>query len=282
MTVRDANVLFFSNPWASGEIRGKQVAERGGWLLDPEGMRRGDIAVFIKQYPNQALLDEMRKLNIPIFVDTVDCYGIIPMLNEFPDITVIAMSRVAREYLESKIDNKIVRIDEHHCNWDNELVNRTELKRIGYVGYGCSFQLPIDVVKDTLKKFDIEFTMLTEFKTRQDIVDYYKTIDLQLCFRLPGTIHNLVPQLRNPLKLANAGSFGIPTIAYPEPSYVDEWDGSFFPIGGLQGLIHWVDEIKRDWEVYAFMRYLAVNRAKQYYIDNVIANYRRVFNACYS
>ena len=276
--MREANVLFFGNPWASGEIRGRQIAERGGWLFDPNDMRSGDIAVFIKSYPDDDFVLNARKAGISIWIDVIDCYGIVPFLQDFPAASVISISHAGVDYLKGKLNNnRVVYLPEHHCNFDMELRCSNKIKRAGFVGYECNFQLDPKVVKDALAHFGIEFVMLTEFKTRQDIVEFYKTIDVQIAFRVPGRVDMLVAELKNPLKLANAGSFGIPTIAYPEISYVDEWDGFFFPIGSMDGLIFWIDKMMEDWKVYEHMSAAALYRAKYYHIDNIVKKYREAF-----
>ncbi|KKL03735.1 hypothetical protein LCGC14_2623170, partial [marine sediment metagenome] len=54
----------------------------------------------------------------------------------------------------------------------------------------------------------------TDKFTREDVCEFYKTIDIQIAFRTPGK-EVRPPIFRNPLKVFNAGSFKIPTVAYP-------------------------------------------------------------------
>ena len=276
-TTREPNVLFFGNPWCSGEIRGKQVAEKGNWLYNSYSMRSGDKVVFVKSYPEREFVDTCLANNIEIFIDVIDCYGIVPFLEDVPKAKVIAISKSGVDYLKSRIDNEVLYVPEHHCNFNNELRNCKKVKRVGFIGYKCNFDLDPKVVSDVLKKFDIEFVMKTEFTTRQEIIDFYKSIDVQLAYRIPGSAFMLVSQLKNPLKLANAGSFGIPTIAYPEISYVDEWEGYFLPIGSMDGMVHWIEKMVNDFEVYKTMSAAALHRARYYHISNVIKIYKETF-----
>ena len=274
--MRDRSIIFYGNEdWTCSEIRGRQVAERGGWLWNEEEIRPDDVLVFIKSYPGEEMWSAIQES--PIYVDMVDCYGVIPFLREVPRATVITMSRLAISYVRSRCENEVIFIPEHHCNFEHErLTKRTKLRRIGYIGYEWNFQLDANVVKETLAKLGVEFVMQTSFKTRRDVIDFYRTIDVQLCYRLPGTPHTLVPQLKNPLKLANASSFGIPTMCFPEPCYIDEWDGFFFPIGSLDGIVHWVTEIQKDWSVWEKMSEGCREVAKLYHIDNIIKRYGRL------
>lgn len=276
-TTREPTILFFGNPWCSSEIRGRQVAERANWLYDSDSMRTGDKVVFIKSYPEPDFVDTCRANNIELYIDVVDCYGIIPFLDEVPEAKVIAMSKVGLDYLKGKVKNEIRYVPEHHCNFDNELRNVSEIKTVGFIGYDCNFQLDPDVVTKYLNKLGLKFIMKTEFETREDVLEFYRKIDVQLAFRVPGSVHMLVSQLKNPLKLCNAGSFGIPTIAFPELSYVDEWSGYFFPIGSMDGVIYWLTKMLDDFEVYKSMSEAAMHRARYYHIDNIIKKYKEAF-----
>jgi len=65
-------------------------------------------------------------------------------------------------------------------------------------------------------------TRYGKYKTRQDVVDAYLQIDVQVICRGRDR------PLKNALKIINAASFGIPTIAYPEMGY-EEMAGYYWP-----------------------------------------------------
>ena len=73
----------------------------------------------------------------------------------------------------------------------------------------------------------------------------------------------------NALKLANAGSFGIPTISYPEPAYTNEWSDEAIYSDSLYELIRQAKKLSNNREQYKEMSEKALKKAESYHIDNI-------------
>jgi len=96
------------------------------------------------------------------------------------------------------------------------------------------------------------------------VFETYKKIDKQIIWR-----KNNVP-LKNSLKIVNAMSFGIPTIAYPEIGYSDV-DGYYFKARTVEDL----KKLIRKDLVYDKER--LVKKAEEYHIDNISKLYEELW-----
>ena len=136
-------------------------------------------------------------------------------------------------------------------------------------------ELDINDVTKALAEIGLEYKMQQNFKTRQDVVDFYKSIDIQLCFRhWRGIGQKEPPELKNPLKLENAGSFKIPTVAYPEPCFVDEFgSGMFVHALSLKGIVAGCAMLKNKKSFYATYAQRAQIRARDFHINKIAPLY---------
>jgi hypothetical protein len=80
----------------------------------------------------------------------------------------------------------------------------------------------------------------------------------------------------NCLKLANAGSFGIPTVAFPEPAYKREWPNECLFADTLGGLIAIVTKLRDEKGFYQEMSGRVREKAKEYHIDRIAAKYQEL------
>ena len=96
---------------------------------------------------------------------------------------------------------------------------------VGTVGSRASLHLDLDDLDRRLRAIGITMQRRDMGRRREHVLQAYRTMDVQIVFRanLPDR------EICDALKLSNAGSFGIPTVAYPEVSYAAEYDGCFLP-----------------------------------------------------
>jgi hypothetical protein len=210
-------VVFFTSPWQSGEIRGRQIAaalrDRGvDTVVDPSTLHCDDIVISIKMSLSPEIVKHVKR----VIVDVIDSGGVIPWVRGNEKVEIIAIGDLSAKYLTSEIPGrKLWIIPEHHCNSEGTKVLSPRPFFAGYCGSREGFQLnPDDLARD-LAPLGIRFAAFDNVKTRDEVIRFYRSIDLQICFRRDQP-H---AELKNPLKLANAGSFGVPTIAFPELSY---------------------------------------------------------------
>lgn len=263
---------FRTNTWASGEIRGRQIARYLNMPFDSR-INSDDIVIAVKALVEdaEATLDYVKSL----WIDVVDGYGLIDHLWEHPRLKAIAIGSLARDFIRRRTLNEIVLIPEHHCNFDNELRENRPIKTVGAVYYPGNFDLAIESVAKALKKIGLEFKTQTKFDNRQDVIDFYKSIDIQLCYRQwRGIGKREPPELKNPLKLENAGSFKIPTISFAEPSFVSDFGiKNFMPVIEPNGILAWCKELMSGNGLYDEMAGLAHEKAKEFHIDKIAPLY---------
>ncbi len=269
-------IVFFTNPWASAKIRGEQIAARlenslvvtqDDYAASPTNVCKDDVCVFVKCSPDQGLADMAKQC----YVDVVDSTAALSHITDLCNVKVIAIGVTSHKYISEYLGrDDIILIPEHHCNFKNELRDRPKVERVGFCGYTDNFHLPFGEVSNALASIDVEFVYETQVEDRQNVCSFYKYIDVQLCFRKSASN----AMLKNPLKLANAGSFRIPTIAYPEPSYVAEWDGAFAKVDDLAQIVRTVKILKESTAAYDNLADAALKKAQEYHIDKIIPLYK--------
>ena len=276
------NISFFYSRGSAGYVRGEQMADYLDGKKNPKSGFEDDICIYVKVVPSKSYPKHS-------YIDVVDAPKAVEWLKTHPDIGVIAISQVAQRYLNKILNRKdVVFIPHHHCNYNRELIPQREVKTVGIMGSQNSFQYPIEEIRKKLK--DIGLKLLYDFDhwekynniptkefkdSREKVVDYYKKIDIQIVWR-PKAWSPQYNLLRSPLKLENTGSFGIPTIAYPEPSYVDEFGDCFLPAKTIDELLELVKKLKSDKEFYSETRLKALVRAENYHIDHIAKLYQNL------
>ncbi len=267
-----SRLCFFTNPWGSGEIRGRQIAEALGSevaAVNPPVLTHDDIFIGIKTLPPPELVDRIRAT----YIDVVDCHGAIPCIADSDKINAIAISDTAYEYLCSKIPSeRVVKIPEHHCNFERSLrIPCFPIKTIGYIGEISGLHLVPRFLANALKELEIDFKMMFQYPNRQSVIDFYSDMDLQLTFRLDAVDGEVRSELKNPLKLNNAGSYGIPTAAWPEVNYLTEWKGDFWEVESIDDIVSVIKSM--TFESFSAMRQRAMERAERYHIDKILPLY---------
>ena len=269
-----SRLLFYTNPWCSGEIRGRQMAFAVDGVVDAPDVYADDVAVFVKRVPPQAVINHIKR----VYVDVDDGYGLIPFLREHPKVYPIAASRVGQKYLQEQLGrDDVLLIPGHHCNFERFVRVTSEVKTAGFIGYPENLHLGVDELHKALGDIGINFVAKTDAKSREDVCNFYKSIDIQICFRKKSET-NPVPELRDPLKLINASSFGIPTVAYPEPSYADEFDECFLSASSLDVVVNKCLWLKDKGWLYHETAAAALQRAEQYHIDHIAPLFRRLLD----
>ena len=252
-------ISFFTHSGGAGKIRGEQIASYLGAKLNPIKGYENDVCIYVKcvppeNYPNRS------------YIDVVEDSAGLRWAKSRPHIGLIASSKSIYDYLSKKLNNKIVFIPQHHCNFERVVRTRKDVTVAGIIGNKASFQFPLNDLEKKLNRMGIALKTLIKkrFDDRQEVVDFYKQIDIQLVWRPESD-----GVLRNPLKLINAMSFGIPTVAYPERDFVEEFSGCFIEASSIELLLTYVQGLQRDSDLYKTIFNLALEKSKYYHIDNI-------------
>ena len=253
--------FFYNKHSGSGEIHGNQM---GGYLkakLNPKTVNEDDVCVYIKHVP----LDTVKAKSH--YVSVIDGDTLIPRLQDRPELNVIAMSRTGEKLLTRKLKRNVLFIPEHHCNFENYKRTRKVVNTVGAIGCLKGFDHDLLKVKKRFEAMGMVFRWNGDYKTRQDVVEFYKKIDIQICWR--PHIKGDHAQLHNPLKLANAGSFGIPTVSYPESNFITEFNDCFFPAFSIDELFDIVEMLRDDFDMYERMSTKVCRKSEEYHIERV-------------
>jgi len=242
----------------SSLIRGHQIAERLGAKLNPTEGYENDVCIYVKP-------GERKFEGIP-YIDIVDEEG---ALIRHPEIPVIACSEFSGKVLSKYPHKKIVVIPQQHCNFERLKRTRNDITCVGMIAQPGAWPYVPKEIGERLKERGIEFVQYSNFLTRQDIVDFYQKIDVQVMWR-PFNL-----KMGNPLKLVNAMSFGVPTIALPDNGIL-ELEGYYLKAYTPDDVITQLDRLIREPSLYEEYSLKGLAKAEEYHIDNICKLYKEL------
>lgn len=260
-------ISFFGSNGGSGEIRGRQIAEKIGARFNPTEGYENDTCVYIKMAPPK---DHNKKS----YVDPLEWSNGYQYIVNNNDTGIIASSKSVLNYLTKRLmRHDIVLIPEHHCNFERVKRTRKEVKVAGIVGNRMSFQYDIKDMKKRLEEIGVELRLFIkwQFGSREEVVEAYKQMDVQLIWRPRSD-----GVLKNPLKITNANSFGIPTVAYPETNFVEEYNGYYMDARSIDYMIMAVKQLKENKTLYDSYAKKCLEKAEEYHIDTISKLYLRL------
>jgi len=264
----------FHTRGGAGHVRGIQVAQYLDAKINPTSGYEDDICIYVKIIPPK---------NHPkhSYLDVVDSPNAVEYLKTHPEMGVIAISEVAKEYLSIVLKRDDIRlIPHHHCNYEGWIRPIRPVMTVGIIGSKTSFQYPIEKTRKMLEAMGLALLYdedhwanynnvpgPTGKDSREKVVNFYKGIDIQIVWR--PIWQKSTTNLRSPLKLENAGAFGIPTVSYPEPSYMREWEGCFLQEVNIENFFKLVYHLKSAPSLYKEISDKALERSKQYHPNHI-------------
>lgn len=266
------NFSFFYRPGSAGYVRGEQIAEYLNGKKNPTSGYEDDICIYVKIYP----LGDIPKHT---FIDVDDAPKAVNWLKSHPEVGVICNSLTSRDFLEAELNRSDINVIPHaNCNYEKYLRPTGIIKTVGIIGSKDSFQADIEDFKKQLAKLDMDLVYEADYwntykNNREKVCDFYKNIDVQVVYR-PKQV---TPHLKNPNKLYNAGSFAIPTIAYPEFNFIKEWMGSFMEALTIEDMLRWLYTMKTDYRVYEEMAKRALIKASETHISQIGELYKNLW-----
>jgi hypothetical protein len=273
------NFSFFYARGGSGYVRGHQMAQYLGGKENPTKGFRNDICIYVKITPPE---------NHPkhSYSDVDDSWQVAEWLKKHPEMGVIAIAETAKDHLEKLLGRQdIIFIPHQHVNYERWLRPNRPVKKVGIIGSIGSFQYPIDKLRKELADIGLELVYNEKFwqtygkdpnrEMRLKVCDFYKSIDIQIVWR-PTYRYSLEGPFKNPNKLENAGAFGIPTVSFPEPSFVRAWNRCFIQVNSVRRLIKVCDRLKNDPRYYRWYSKKALARAEDYHIEKIAKLYLKL------
>lgn len=251
----------------SSMIRGDQIADRIGARYNPTEGYQDDVCIYVKPHLKKNNMDfhfEGKKA----YIDIVDGHNLGHLMKRYPEVGVIVCSKADYDTMKAELTNEIVLIPQHHCNFDRIVREREGITRIGMIGEENAFEwLPAGLERE-LKERGIELVKFSKFFTRADIIDFYMGIDIQIVWRPYKKV------LSNPLKIVNASSFGIPTVALDEKAFW-EMKGCYIPVDNMESLLFAIDRLKEPWLYWTYST-ACLAKSEEYHIDNIGELYKNL------
>lgn len=246
----------------SARIRGDEIAEYIGAKINPTNGYEHDVCIYVKPKG----LDKVRDGD---WLDYLDGKNMVLLLKDHPKIKVIAASQDSYEYLKENLTNEIVLIPQHHINFERIKSKRKENLTGGYIGSPSpdAFNM-YNTIKVRLKEIGVDFVTCFNFKTRQDAIDLYKSIDV---FIIGDWVKNNDPH-KVPTKIVNAAAFGVPSIAYPLKGY-EEIGGNYIQAHNMDELLVEVEKFK-DKNYYTKWSKKVTKMSEKYHISKIADLYK--------
>ena len=251
----------------SSMIRGDQIADQIGAKFNPTKGYENDVCIYVKPMVRKG--EDFNFEGKKNYIDIVDGHALGELALKHPEVGIIVCSEVDGRTMKRCIDNEIVLIPQHHCNYNRLHRTRTEIKTVGVIGTAGAFPLLPKGLKEELKQRDMELLEYSRFFSRQDIIDFYMKIDVQIIWR---PYHKT---LCNPLKMVNASSFGIPTIALDEEAFW-EMKGCYMPTDTLYGFLGHLDALRTIPGMYQEYANKCLDKAENYHIEKIGQLYKNL------
>ncbi len=270
-------ISFFAKPpfWmrhlqrVSSVIRGEQIAAyMGNARLNPPSGYENDVCIYVKPHIKKT---EEYKFEKRSYLDIQDGFELRHILNKYPKVTCIAFSDYDVKTLKKYIKNKIVVIPHHHLNFERIKRDRDKITTVGMTGSIGAFEYVPEVIRKGLAKRKIGLVEWSTFYPRMYVSKFHHGIDIHLQWR------PYPKSLSCPLKITNAASFGIPTIALTtdEPSF-KEVEGCYIGVSSPEEWLEKLDNFINSPKLYKDMAENCLKTAEKYHIDNISKLYRKL------
>jgi len=249
----------------STRIRVEEISEYLEARLNPTEGYENDVCIYVKP-------DSFDQIKDGAYIDILDDAYAVKSLKDRPRLKVIAMSASHYDHLKKELPNEITLIPHHHINFERATRTRKEIKVCGYVGPLSAFhRYESEGLKGLFEQLGLKFEPLFYYQTRQDIIDYYQTIDIQVIAYF--NYHDRSPY-RHPTKIFNAASFGIPTIAALTNGY-KEAKHYYVPVNDMRHLRKEVNKMQRE-EQYKVWTDRVAKKAEEYHISKIAKLYKNL------
>lgn len=244
-------------------IRGEQIAEYLGARYNPTSGYENDVCIYLKPKGLDHIADGS-------YVDVSDGSYLIPLLQNRPNIKLIASSQYSYDFIRERLNNDIVLIPEHHCNFERLTRDRNEITTVGFIGSYSSFNYkPFEETERRLAEIGLKFITNFTYRNRQDVVDFYRQIDIMI-FGYPDPEE----PFRHPTRIVSAASFGIPTVCNRHPAF-KEFEGYFITAENTDSLLVELKKLK-DQDYYRQWAARIVGPAEQYHISTIAEKYKQL------
>ncbi len=199
--------------------------------------------------------------------DSADC---LEELRSLPEVGVIALTDVARTYLAARLPNRVVTIPIHHCNAEGATRSERSVRTV--VLSGDRFHLDRVELRRRLAAENLDLVEVAGQAPREAHCRALAAGDVAIAFGSDVANPRYPPELKPPLKLVNAGAFGLPFVAWPEPAFAG-FDESYIPVRSLDEMVSACARLRDDHELHSRLSAKGLEAAKPFAITTVAARY---------
>lgn len=244
------------------------MAEYLGVKFNPEKNDDNDICIYVKP--------ALEGIGEGSYIDVVEDLRIIDNLLKYPKLKIIVLSQAGHDYLKNcQYKNDIVIIPQQHCNFERFVRDRKEITTVGVIGSKDTFDYSVLEFRKRMEAIGLKFITNYSFGSRQEVVNFYKQIDIQVSWNVDRRRRICRQKLfRDSLRLKNAASFGIPTVAFPEVNY-KEFEGNYIPVKDIDSMIEEIKKLK-DKEYYKQWSDKIIIEAENFHISKIAEKYKQL------
>ena len=254
----------------SSLVRANQIAEYIGAKLNPQEGYENDVCIYVKPPVRPGPGSDLKFEGKKAYLDICDSTGLYFLAKKHPEVPVISASKYNYKLLKRVIPNEIINIPQQHCNFERVKRSRDGITTVGCIGTLPAFSFLPKGLKEALAERGIELLEFSKFFSRQDVVNFYMKIDIQIIW-IPY-VDKHPDMLLNPLKLQNSAAFGVPTIAYDVPVF-KEMKGCYIPVHTLDEFLTSLDKLRENPALYKKISNKCLKKAEEYHIENVAKLY---------
>lgn len=270
--------FFYRRTQLSGRIR-RQVADLIGARCNPSSGVEHDICIGVKMSPGLIQHDKLigREQMGDYYLDFIDHHTCLDWLAHWPETKVIVCSKSGETWLRARLRNPMTFIPQHHCNVEEQLRPERPIKTVAYIGLMTGLPPWYDEVNEAIHKMGMEMRYFTDFQTREDVVNAYLQTDIQFqwCEGMPDKLEHL----KNPMRVINGLSFGIPMVSNKLPPYLAECDGKFVGAERIGEAMDAIRLLQTDDAWYGQFRQEGPEFVKPYHISVIAEAFRRLADA---
>lgn len=236
--------------------------------LNPTEGYQDDVCIYVKPHLKKGM--DFTFEGKRSYIDIIDGANLGEVLKKHPEVGLIVCSEADLTVMSKELpNNKVVLIPQHHCNFERRKRERQEVTKIGVIGTKEAFPPLPQELKGELAKRNMRLIEFSGFFSREDIIDFYMNIDIQIIWRPYKKI------LSNPLKIVNASSFGVPTVALKEEAF-NEVPDCYLPVHNLEGLLFQIDMLRTEKKLYKQMHDDCLKASEKYHIENIAKLYTKL------
>ncbi len=251
----------------SGLIRGEQIMNRALTRMPEMLSEDDDTVLFVKTFDYLESLRYKRR-----FIDVIDCSF---FFYENLNVEYIVVTEEAAKYARRRTARPVHIIPHHHCNFENlERDSSREVKTVGWYASDDRFQLDSKLMTSKLEAAGFEvIAECANSVERAEALKFYSSIDIHIVF-CPRSNKIFFPmELKGPLKVINAGSFGIPTVGYQEFAYKRF---SMMHALDMNSIVDACLALREREVLYKYYAKASFKEAEPYHIDNILPKYKEL------